>query len=115
MGRHCRSPVTQIAALGGERPIDLCDTFAGAPLARGEPRKVEHGKLEITRPRRNAGQGVTEGAWIGFLVVVRPFGAANSAGNGDFERLGLRSLGEHNLQNAVFVLRGNIIPVDRLR
>ena len=34
---------TEIAALGGQRPIDLCDTFEGRGLVRDAIRKIEHG------------------------------------------------------------------------
>ena len=36
---------TKIAALGGQRPIDLCDTFEGRGLVRGAIRKIEDGEF----------------------------------------------------------------------
>ena len=34
---------TEIAALGGQRPIDLCDTFEGRGLVRDAIRRIEYG------------------------------------------------------------------------
>ena len=36
---------TEIAALGGQRPIDLCDTFEGRGLVRDAIRKIEYGEF----------------------------------------------------------------------
>lgn len=36
---------TQIPALGGQRPIDLCDTFEGRSLVREALRKIEYGEF----------------------------------------------------------------------
>lgn len=36
---------TEIAALGGHRPIDLCDTFEGRGLVRDAIRKIEYGEF----------------------------------------------------------------------
>lgn len=36
---------TEIAALGGQRPIDLCDTFEGRCLVREAIRRIEYGEF----------------------------------------------------------------------
>ena len=36
---------TALPALGGQRPIDLCDTFEGRRLVRGAIRRIEHGEF----------------------------------------------------------------------
>ena len=36
---------TGLPALGGDRPIDLCDTFEGRRLVREILRKVEYGEF----------------------------------------------------------------------
>ena len=37
--------VTQVPALGGQRPVDLCDTFEGRTLVREALRKIEYGEF----------------------------------------------------------------------
>lgn len=37
--------VTRIPALGGQRPVDLCDTFEGRTLVREALRKIEFGEF----------------------------------------------------------------------
>ena len=37
--------VTQVPAMGGERPVDLCDTFEGRALVREALRKIECGEF----------------------------------------------------------------------
>lgn len=36
---------TEIAALGGQRPIELCDTFEGRGLVRDAIRRIEYGEF----------------------------------------------------------------------
>ena len=36
---------TEIGALGGQRPIDLCDTFEGRGLVRAVIRRIEYGEF----------------------------------------------------------------------
>ena len=36
---------TEVAVLGGLRPIDLCDTFEGRGLVRDAIRRVEYGEF----------------------------------------------------------------------
>ena len=37
--------VTQVPAMGGERPVDLCDTFEGRVLVREALHKIERGEF----------------------------------------------------------------------
>ncbi|MDD9961916.1 MAG: DUF2384 domain-containing protein [Gammaproteobacteria bacterium] len=37
--------VTQVPAMGGERPVDLCDTFEGRALVREALHKIEYGEF----------------------------------------------------------------------
>ena len=36
---------TRVPALGGEKPVDLCDTFEGRTLVREALRKIEYGEF----------------------------------------------------------------------
>ena len=41
----CEWLETALPALGGQRPIDLCDTFEGRRLVQDAIRRIEHGEF----------------------------------------------------------------------